>query len=119
MVTTLPRSQPTTLTRKLKNGAKRGLRNLFRNRATVRRRHPSSPFLLRNSGDSVAAARRRLEIPRSMTAVFGADASSQFEFVEQCCPIDVVERLRRSEIHRDACTANGEPGVRPGRCGLP
>lgn len=110
---TLPRSQPATLTRKLKNGAKRGLRNLFeigqRCGVDILPRHFYSEI------PEIRSLRQDVDwkLPRSMTAVFGADVSSQFEFVEHCCPIGVVERLRRSEIHRDACTANGEPGFGP------
>lgn len=107
------RSQPATLRRTLKNGVKRGLRGLFefgqRCGVDILPRHYYSEIpeirSLRRNGD--------WKLPRTMKGVRGAETGAQFEFVEQCCPADVVEGLRRSGIHRDACAANGEPGFGP------
>lgn len=98
-----------TARRRVKDLAKRGLRRLFEGGQRVgfdilpRHFYSEVPDIreLRRDGE--------WKRPRSMAGVAGADPAGQFEFVEACCPPDVVDRLRRG-IHAEACAANGEPG---------
>jgi hypothetical protein len=46
----------------------------------------------------------------SMAGVSGIDLSTQFDFVESCCPPDLVTRLRQDDLHARACALNGEAG---------
>ncbi len=102
--------QPPNLRRRLKNLSKRGLRTLFEFGQHFgvdllpRHFYSEIPNIgeLRRDGD--------WKRPRSMVGVNGTDADVQFDFVESCCTLDLISRLRRNDIFRDACRANGEPG---------
>ena len=48
--------------------------------------------------------------PRTMFGVQGIEVSTQFDFVETCCSLEVVERLRQDDVHASACKTNGEAG---------
>jgi predicted O-methyltransferase YrrM len=108
-----PVGKAKSLKRAAKDRAKRSLRGLFelgqRLGLDILPRHFYSQI------PDIRALRRdqHWKQPRTMAGVRGADLLPQFQFVEACCPPDVVERLRHSEIHRDACAANGEPGFGP------
>ena len=102
-----------TLKRRVKDLGKRGLRRLFevgqRFGVDILPRHfysevPSIDDLRRD---------RAWMAPRSMVGVGGAEADVQFEFVESCCTPELIARLRRDDIHRDACATNREPGYSP------
>lgn len=51
--------------------------------------------------------------PRSMVGVQGADIESQLAFVAACCTPEIVERLRRNDVHAHAAAENGELGYGP------
>lgn len=51
--------------------------------------------------------------PSTMVGVRGADIEDQFDFLEFCCPPELVERLKRNDIYSTACYENGEPGFNP------
>lgn len=96
--------------RRLKERAKLGIRHLFefgqRAGVDILPRHFYSQI------PDIAALRSEASwrAPRSMFGVQGADTATQFEFVECCCPAEVVERLAHTDVHEMACTRNGEAG---------
>jgi hypothetical protein len=47
---------------------------------------------------------------RSMIGVQGTELSTQFDFVEACCAMAVVERLGEESLHARACALNEEAG---------
>lgn len=49
----------------------------------------------------------------TMVGVRGANVDEQLAFVESCCPPDIVERLRRNDVHAHAVAENGEMGYGP------
>jgi len=51
--------------------------------------------------------------PRSMVGVQGADIEDQLAFVASCCAPEIVERLRRNDVHARAAEENGELGFGP------
>ena len=51
--------------------------------------------------------------PRSMVGVQGTDTASQLAFVASCCTPEIVERLRRNDVHAHAVAENGDMGYGP------
>ena len=51
--------------------------------------------------------------PRSMVGVQGTETAGQLAFVASCCTPDIVERLRRNDVHAHAIAENGEGGYGP------
>ncbi len=96
--------------RRLKTLGKRGLRQLFelgqRVGVDVLPRHFYSQI------PDIRELRREgaWKSPYSMFGVAGAEVDSQFELLESCCTSEILSRLRRGDIYRDACLANGEAG---------
>jgi len=102
-----------TLKRQFKSIGKRGLRRLFeagqRLGVDVLPRHYYSE--VPDFADLRAA--EDWKQPRSMAGVRGVETAGQLEFVADCCPPDVVERLRYAGVYARACEANGETGFGP------
>ncbi len=108
-----PRQPAPTLKRRIKNLSKRGLRRLFEFG-----QHCGVDLLPRHYYSGIPSVRELRRggdwmMPGTMVGVNGTDADVQFDFVESCCSPDLVSRLRRIDIFRDACDANGEPGYSP------
>ncbi len=55
----------------------------------------------------------RWKEPYSMVGVAGTDLDAQLAFVRSVVPSAMAERLARGDIHREACTRNGEEGYGP------
>jgi len=51
--------------------------------------------------------------PRSMVGINGIAIPDQLQFVRDCCPPPVVQRLGAGDIHPQACLKNGESGFGP------
>jgi hypothetical protein len=51
--------------------------------------------------------------PRSLVGIEGTALEGQREFVRECCPPEIVQRLRGRDIHAEACHANGAAGYGP------
>ncbi len=98
------------LKRRLKDRARRGLRQMFeagqRLGIDVLPRH----FYSQVPDIRALRADRTWSQPRSMVGVQGIEPSEQFDFVETCCSAEVVAPLRGRDVYAWACETNGEPG---------
>ncbi len=98
------------LKRRLKDRAKRGIRQLFETGQRL-----GFDVLPRHFYSQIPDIRELRADPawrqqRSMVGVQGVEPSDQFDFVETCCSAEVVAALHARDIYARACEANGEPG---------